>query len=74
VAIDIELFGQLLPNQPRRQTVELRKPLRVRAIAKMIGLDIEAIGLVMIDGVQSDLEQFVQPDSRLCFFPYVSGG
>jgi hypothetical protein len=74
VAIDIELFGQLLPNQPRRQTVELRKPLRVRAIAKMIGLDIETIGLVMIDGVQSDLEQFVQPDSRLCFFPYVSGG
>jgi hypothetical protein len=40
----------------------------------MIGLELEEIGLVTIDGVQSDLEHSVQPDSRLCFFPYVSGG
>jgi hypothetical protein len=30
--------------------------------------------LISIDGVQSELEDIVQPDSRLCFFPYITGG
>jgi hypothetical protein len=74
VAVDIEIFGQLLPNQPRRQTVDIKESVSVGELAKMIGLELEEIGLVTIDGVQSDLEHSVQPDSRLCFFPYVSGG
>ena len=74
MAVDIELFGQLLPNQPRRRNIELREPATVRDLAQMIGLDINEIGLVTIDGVQSDLDHRVQPDSRLCFFPYDSGG
>jgi len=72
--VDIEVFGQLLPNQPRRRKLEIQTPTAVREIAKEIGLDLEAIGLVTIDGVQSELEDLVQPDSRLCFFPYISGG
>ena len=74
MAVDIEIFGQLLPGQPRRRTVELQAPATVRELAQMIGLDLEEIGLVTIDGVQSGLDHSVQPDSRLCFFPYVSGG
>jgi hypothetical protein len=74
VAVDIEIFGQLLPNQPRRRSVEIHEPATVRDLAQVIGLELNEIGLVMIDGVQSDLDHFVQPDSRLCFFPYVSGG
>ncbi|MBN1570847.1 MAG: MoaD/ThiS family protein [Acidobacteria bacterium] len=74
MAVDIEVFGQLLPNQPRRRAVEIQKPATVRDLAGLIGLDPEEIGLVMIDGVQSGLDHDVQPDSRLCFFPYVSGG
>jgi molybdopterin converting factor small subunit len=74
VAVDIEVFGQLLPNQPRRRAVEIQTPATVRELARLIGLREEEIGLVMIDGVQSGLDHCVQPDSRLCFFPYVSGG
>jgi hypothetical protein len=74
VAVDIEVFGQLLPHQPRRRSVEIHEPSTVRDLAQAIGLDLNEIGLVMIDGVQSDLDHCVQPDSRLCFFPYVSGG
>jgi hypothetical protein len=74
VAVDIEVFGQLLPNQPRRRAVELQEPAKVRDLARMIGLNEDEIGLVTIDGVQSDLDHCVRPDSRLCFFPYVSGG
>lgn len=74
VAVDIEVFGQLLPRQPRRRSLEIQEPARVRDLARTLGLDLNEIGLVTIDGVQSGLDDSVQPDSRLCFFPYVSGG
>ena len=74
MAVDIEIFGQLLPNQPRRRTLELKESATAGDIAKRIGIKPEEIGLITIDGIQSNLEHSVHPDSRLCFFPYVSGG
>jgi hypothetical protein len=74
LAVDIELFGQLLPGQPRRRTLEIQEPTVVRDLAFDLGLDFEEIGLISIDGVQSELDDIVQPNSRLCFFPYITGG
>ena len=74
MAVDIEIFGQLLPNQPRRRSMEIQDPATARDLARAVGLDLDEIGLVTIDGVQSGLEDPVHPDSRICFFPYVSGG
>jgi hypothetical protein len=74
LAVDIELFGQLLPGQPRRRTLQIQGETTVRDLALAIGLDPDAIGLIMLDGVQSELDNPVRPGSRLCFFPYVSGG
>ncbi len=74
MALDIEVFAQLLPGQPRRQSLEIRGEARVRDIARAIGLDVKEIGLVTIDGVQGKLDDAVQPDSRVCFFPYLAGG
>jgi hypothetical protein len=74
VAVDIEVFGQLLPKQPRRRTIEIQRPTAVRELARMVGLSLTEIGLITIDGVQSGLDDSVQPNSRLCFFPYISGG
>ena len=56
MAVDIEVFGQLLPNQPRRRAVEIQEPATVRDLARAIGLDEDEIGLVTIDGVQSGLD------------------
>jgi hypothetical protein len=74
VAVDLELFGQLLPGQPRRRDFTIQGPATVREIARAIGLDPAEIGMIAINGVQSELDDVVPPDSRLCFFPYVSGG
>ena len=74
MAIDIEVFGQLLPGQPRRRTMEVKTPTAARDLALAIGLELPEIGLITIDGVQSELEDLAKPDSRLCFFPYISGG
>ncbi len=73
-AVEIEIFGQLLPGQPRRRTLEIQGPATARDIANLIGLDLTEIGILSIDGVQSELEAPVQPGSRVCFFPYLSGG
>ncbi|MEJ2246723.1 MAG: hypothetical protein P8Y80_11705, partial [Acidobacteriota bacterium] len=61
MAIDIEIFGQLLPGQPRRRAMEIEKPETVRSLAQAIGLDPEDIGLVTINGVQSGLDEPVNP-------------
>jgi hypothetical protein len=74
LAVDIEVFGQLLPGRPRRLTLEIQGQATVRALADAIGLNPADIGLVAVDGVQSELDDLVRPDSRLCFFPYITGG
>jgi hypothetical protein len=74
VALEIEVFGQLLPGQPRKRIMEAPGNATVREIANAIGLDVAEIGLISIDGVQSQIDDKVRPDSRLCFFPYLAGG
>jgi len=74
VPVDIEIFGQLLAGQPRRRSMEISAPALVRDLALAIGLNLDEIGLIMIDGVQSALDDSVQPGSRLCFFPHITGG
>jgi len=54
--------------------METKGQTTARDIARTIGLDLAEIGLVAIDGVQSQIDDVVRPDSRLCFFPYMSGG
>ena len=74
MAVDIEVFAQLLPGQPRRRTLEIQGPATVGDLAHRIGLEPSEIGLVSVDGVQSELDDPVQPNSRICFFPYLAGG
>ncbi len=72
--ISIELFGQLSPPLPRHITLELESQKIVRDVVIQLGLDAQEIGLIVINGVQSEMEDPVPPDCRLSFFPYVSGG
>jgi hypothetical protein len=72
--ISIELFGQLSPLSPRRQTLDLANHAKVQEAAALLGLNSEEIGLITINGVQSELQGHLSPDCRLCFFPYLSGG
>ena len=74
MAVDVELFGQLLPGAQRRQTLSLERSLTVQDVAILLGLDPTEVGLVVINGVQSGMQDRVPPDCRLCFFPPVSGG
>ena len=72
--ISVELFGQLSPPSPRRQTLDLAPTATVQDAADLLGLNPEEIGMVTIDGIQSELQDSLPPECRLCFFPYLSGG
>ena len=74
MSIDVELFGQLIQNKQRRQALEVIGPTLIRDVVNMLGLREEEIGLITVDGVQSESEDLVHPGSRLCFFPPMSGG
>ena len=72
--VDVELFGGLKNNLPRRQTMILQNPITVDEFITRLGLRDEDIGLIVIDGAQKELDDLVPTTCRLCFFPPVSGG
>ena len=72
--ITVELSGQLLPGVPRHQALRFDKPVSVREVAYRLGLDAEEIGLIVVNGIQSEIDDPVPPGGRLSFFPYLSGG
>ena len=74
MSIEIELFGQLKLNMQRRQTLEISLPTMIREMVNKLGLKEDEIGLITVDGVQSELDDLIHPGSRLCFFPHMSGG
>jgi sulfur carrier protein len=74
MSIDVELFGQLMSNKQRRQTLEIASPTLIREVVNRLGLKEDEIGLITVDGVQSEPEDLICPGSRLCFFPPMSGG
>jgi len=74
MVIEVELFGQLALGRERRQTLTLERPLTVQEVAGLLGLNPVKVGLIAINGIQSELEDLVLPDCRLCFFPPMSGG
>ena len=74
MSIDVELFGQLMQNKQRRQDLDILDPIMIREVVNKLGLKEEEIGLITVDGVQSEPEDLVRPGNRLCFFPPMSGG
>jgi hypothetical protein len=74
MSLEIEIFGGLVPKHQRRQTLEAEGPMLIRDVMNKLEIKEVEVGLITVDGVQSELDEFVRPGSRLCFFPYMSGG
>lgn len=74
MVIEIELFGQLLPGKQRKRSFETERLMTVQEVVAWLGLNPQEIGLITINSVQSEMDDPVPPDSRLCFFPHMSGG
>lgn len=72
--VEIELFGQLLPGAERRHNLDFQGTTTIHNLALRLGLNLEEVGFITINGVQSEEQDLVSPGSRVCFFPPMSGG
>lgn len=72
--LEIEIFGQLSINRESRITLKIENSITALEVARQLGLNPEAIGLITIDGKQSDLSDPILDSNRVCFFPHMSGG
>jgi molybdopterin converting factor small subunit len=74
VNITVKLSGQLLPDTPRSLELTLEHQTTVQDLIALLGLEADEVGLIVINGVQSELEDLVSTDCRIAFFPHLSGG
>jgi hypothetical protein len=74
VKLSVELFGQLSPLSPRQQILDVAANATVQDAVNLLGLKPDEIGLITINGVQSEIDDVLSTNCRLCFFPYLSGG
>lgn len=72
--IEVKVFGLIAPQLPHLQALEVPDTSCVGDVVTLLGLDEDLIGLITIDGRQSEVENMVFNDCHLCFFPYMSGG
>jgi hypothetical protein len=73
--MDVRIFGQIMQSKQCRHTLETMSPTSIRGMANNeLGPHEDEIGLIEADGIQSELENLVNPISRLCFFLPMSGG
>jgi hypothetical protein len=72
--IEVKVFGQIAPQAPHHQVLEVPDPSNVGDVVTLLGLDEDLIGLITINGRQSEAQDMVFNDCHLCFFPYMSGG
>ena len=72
--VDVELFGQFAEGRPKQTTLNLERPVTVRDVVVLLRLDPETVGMISINGIQSELDDPVPGDCRLCFFPPMIGG
>jgi len=74
MTVELEVFGALVPADKRRQVLHIDCGTTVQQVADRLGLNPDDIGLITIQGVQSELDDVMPPGSRLCIFPPMSGG
>ena len=72
--VEVELFGRLMPDLPRIQTIELDEHAAIKEAASILGIDLDQVGLITINGVQSEEQDQLLNRCRLCFFMHMSGG
>lgn len=74
MVVEVELFGHLALNKPHQQLVEMNHIMTARELAIHLGLKVDEIGMVAINGKHEEMSEIVPKDSRICYFPPLSGG
>lgn len=74
MVIEVKIFAQVAPQLPHSQELVVPDNTCLNDVARILDLNSDLIGLMTINGKQCEGEEPVLDGSRLCFFPYMSGG
>jgi hypothetical protein len=73
--IEIRIFGGLWKHLAPRLELDLEgRDVRVSDLIAHLDIDPSEVGIVTVDGRQSNLEEIVPTSSRVCIFPPMFGG
>jgi len=73
--IEIRIFGPLWEHLEPSQELDLEgHEVAVADLIARLGIDPVEVGIVTVDGRQSNLDEIIRADGRVCIFPPMSGG
>ena len=73
--VEVRIFGTLWKHlAPRLELALEGRDVRVADLIAHLDIDPSEVGIVTVDRRQSDLDEIVPTDSRVCIFPPLFGG
>jgi sulfur carrier protein ThiS len=73
--IEVRIFGPLWEHLAPSLELDLAgRDASVADLLARVGIDPAEVGIVTVDGRQSNLDGIVPADGRVCIFPPMSGG
>jgi molybdopterin converting factor small subunit len=73
--VEVRIFGDLWKHLAPRLELDLgSSDARVADLIARLDIDPSEVGIVTVDGRQSNLDEIVPADSRVCIFPPMFGG
>jgi molybdopterin converting factor small subunit len=73
--VEVRIFGALWKHLASRLELDLEgRDVRVADLIVHLNIDPSQVGIVTVDGRQSNLDKIIPADSRVCIFPPMFGG
>ena len=73
--VEVRIFGALWKHLSPRLELDLEdREIRMADLIAHLDIDPSEVGIVTVDGRQSNLDGIVHVDSRVCIFPPMFGG
>jgi len=73
--VEVRIFGALWKHLAPRLELDLEgREVSVAGLIAHLGIDPSEVGIVTVDGRQSNLEDIVPASGRVCIFPPMFGG
>ncbi len=73
--VEVRIFGALWKHLSPRLELDLEdREIRMADLIAHLDIDPSEVGIVTVDGRQSNLDGIVPVDSRVCIFPPMFGG
>jgi len=72
--VEVQVYGGLGGQDRRPTQVEVEPGASIGDIARQIGVPLEKVGMIIVDGRVRDRDDQVEAGQRVCFFPPLMGG